>query len=87
MRFYYKKVNSAKANRDGDEEYYIVEHQLTDNEIEIITAVNELYDGRIPVSVTYVNTQGMQSSKPFEGINIVVTRYSDGTTKTTKIRR
>jgi hypothetical protein len=28
---------------------------------------------------------GQQSSKPFEGVNIVVTRYSDGTTSTTKV--
>jgi hypothetical protein len=29
----------------------------------------------------------MQSDKPFDGINIVVTRYSDGTTSTTKVVR
>lgn len=38
-------------------------------------------------SVTYVNSLGMQSSQPFSGVNVVVTRYTDGTTTTTKIVR
>ena len=39
------------------------------------------------VSTTYYNAQGMQSDKPFDGLNIVVTRYSNGTTSTTKVIR
>ena len=39
------------------------------------------------VGVTYFNAQGMQSDKPFDGVNIVVTKYSDGTTTTTKVLR
>jgi len=39
------------------------------------------------VGVTYVNAQGMQSDKPFDGLNIVVTRYSDGTMSTSKVMR
>ena len=49
--------------------------------------INELHDGIVPVDVTYVNPQGMKSSRPFDGVNIVVTRYSDGSTRTTKIIR
>ena len=37
------------------------------------------------VGVDYVNIAGAKSSKPWQGINIVVTRYSDGTTTTTKM--
>ena len=37
-------------------------------------------------SVTYVNLKGMQSNDPWDGINIVVTRYRNGVTKTTKVR-
>ncbi len=37
------------------------------------------------VGRTYYNAQGMKSDKPFDGINIVVTRYSDGTVSTTKV--
>ncbi len=55
----------------------------------ISTSIKGVYtDANKPVeSVTYVNAQGMQSSKPFDGINIVVTRYTDGTTSTTKVVR
>ena len=35
-------------------------------------------------SVTYVNSLGMTSDKPFEGVNIIITRYTDGTTSTSK---
>ena len=36
-------------------------------------------------SVHYYNTMGMESKTPFEGINIVVTRYTDGTTSAQKV--
>ena len=36
-------------------------------------------------SVEYYNAAGMKSNKPFEGINIVVTRYTDGTVSTKKV--
>lgn len=35
-------------------------------------------------SVEYVNMMGQRSLKPFEGVNIVVTTFTDGTTKATK---
>ena len=35
-------------------------------------------------SVNYVNTIGQVSNRPWQGVNVVVTRYTDGTTKTTK---
>ncbi len=51
----------------------------------IATAVNEiLFHGEI-VKTTYYNLQGMESSKPFDGLNIVVNRYSDGTTQAFKV--
>ena len=95
IRFYYKKtVNEVGANtlragnRDGEddensEEYYIVQYDGTADEL--VTAINEFYYGKAIVGVTYVNAQGMKSDKPFDGLNIVVTRYSDGTTSTVKV--
>lgn len=51
------------------------------------TAVSEVsYDGEV-VSRTYVNSLGMQSDEPFDGVNIVITRYSDGKVSTTKVIR
>ena len=43
--------------------------------------------GKRVVSVSYYNAAGMQSAQPFEGVNIVVTRYADGTKKTEKVIR
>lgn len=53
------------------------------------TGINEFVapnHGEI-VDQIFFNAQGMRSSQPFDGINIVVTRYSDGTTSTSKIVR
>ena len=73
---------------DGEEANpaYIVyplnsETSSTDN----VTAVNEILNGKTVVGVSYYNTLGQESQAPFEGINIVVTRYSDGTRSTAKV--
>ena len=34
--------------------------------------------------VVYYNVQGIESSEPFDGLNIVVTEYENGTKKTNK---
>ena len=52
-----------------------------------VTAVKELTSARQVESVRYYNVIGMESSKPFEGVNIVVTRYTDGTTSTVKVMK
>lgn len=82
------------GNRDGDEEevvpkeFYTV--QDSDNpDDEIPTSIKSVYDltqgyGEL-VSVTYYNLQGVQSSRPFDGINIVVKRYSDGHVTSSKV--
>ena len=94
IRFYYKKVvTEAQAQNSGSgaklggeaEEYFMA--QFEGDADDMVVALNEFMSGVVPVSVTYVNPQGMQSSRPFDGVNIVVTRYSDGTTRTSKIIR
>lgn len=51
------------------------------------TAVNEItYQGEV-VETLYYNVQGMVSDKPFDGVNIVVTRFGNGTTSVSKIVR
>ena len=66
---------------------YVTQDEATVDDIGtgIIEMLYEQLHGEV-VGVTYVNALGMQSDKPFEGINIVVTRYSDGTTSTSKVR-
>jgi hypothetical protein len=51
------------------------------------TGVNTIAtDGDEVVSVTYVNMSGVQSKQPWDGINIVVTRYKSGAVKSSKVR-
>ncbi|MBR6283676.1 MAG: starch-binding protein [Muribaculaceae bacterium] len=53
----------------------------------IITVVDDLtgHVERQVQGVIYYNVAGQHSSKPFPGINIAVTRYTDGSTSTAKI--
>lgn len=50
------------------------------------TAINGInVTPREVADVTYCNVAGMRANVPFEGVNIVVTRYTDGTTATCKV--
>ena len=52
------------------------------------TGINTVETGKGEVkSIKYVNVAGIVSDKPFQGINIVVTEYTDGTRTTTKMLR
>ena len=77
VRLYYKKIT-----RDGEHMYYVVEKELPWNNV--TTGVNEI-NAAGEVAKTYYNAQGIASDKPYDGVNIVVTKYSDGTSKTTKV--
>ena len=51
----------------------------------IPTAVENVNADKAVAGVQYVNLAGMTSDKPFDGMNVVVTTYSDGTTSTAKV--
>ena len=51
------------------------------------TGVEQPAAGKRVVSVRYYNAAGLQSSQPFEGVNIVVTTYADGSKKTEKMMK
>ncbi len=76
-----------RAGETADGKYYISEIEinttLKGGSDQIVTAVNDL-NYREVEQVIYYNTTGMASSKPFAGVNVVVTRYTDGTTVTSK---
>ena len=95
IRFYYRakiqddsatpdvNPNTFNAHRELSKSYYAAEESYDPGDPS--TSVSEFdYIGEI-VSQTYYNIQGMQSDKPFDGVNIVVTRYSDGTTSVSKV--
>lgn len=89
IRFYYKSAGNESPSEmrgAGDvpeaQMYYGSEGKFNPSGW---TALNEIVNSGHVVGVTYVNPQGMQSDRPFEGLNIVITRYSDGSTTTTKV--
>lgn len=49
-----------------------------------VTAVDDNVAAKTVASVKYYNVAGVESAEPFSGINIVVTRYTDGTVKSEK---
>lgn len=58
------------------------------SEDNIVTAISNIVAGSSEVkSVKYVNVAGVVSDKPFSGVNIVVTEYTDGSRTTSKMLR
>jgi len=85
-----RRAESAQAMTGSDYDYYVAEGRTEVVEhggASVVTGITGVKAdaNREVVGVTYVNTLGQQSSRPFEGVNMVVTRYSDGTTTTTKV--
>ncbi|MBR5726676.1 MAG: chitobiase/beta-hexosaminidase C-terminal domain-containing protein [Muribaculaceae bacterium] len=52
-----------------------------------ITAVKDVKGAKEVESVRFYNLMGVESMTPFEGINIVVTRYTDGSMTSRKVMR
>jgi len=50
----------------------------------VLTAIDAISDEDYKATVTYYNLTGVASPTPFEGVNIVVTRYGNGTTTSEK---
>ena len=82
VRFYYV-VDGMAGMRAGGPAGYGAESPGVGPEIE--TGIIENWTNRNIVSTIYVNPQGMQSTVPFDGVNIVINRYDDGTTSTSKV--
>ena len=61
-----------------------VEAEAVTMELEI-TAVNDINAAKAVTSVKYYNAAGVASSTAFKGVNVVVTRYADGTKTVTKV--
>lgn len=56
-------------------------HLVIDNK----TAVEEINANKAVAGVAYYNLAGQQSAQPVNGVNIVVTTYTDGSTTTAKV--
>ena len=80
--------SKAEPELPADDKYYLVEAQtsVTIEPGSVVTGlVQNLNNSREVVGVKYYNMLGIESDRPFDGVNIVVTRYSDGSTTSTKI--
>jgi len=55
------------------------------NALTISTAVNDINADKAVAGVKYYNVAGVESNEAFDGVNIVVTTYVDGTTSAVKV--
>lgn len=84
-----KRASAQAPRREGAAQQYVV-YPVTmtkitaENENGVVTGVSTLGGERNVVSRQYVNLAGVRSSQPWNGVNIVITTYSDGTTTATK---
>ena len=73
------------GNDDSDDNLnYIVYPLDFDTTSSLLSAISTVYSNCEVVGVEYVNVSGLVSDKPHKGVNIVVTRYRDGSTTVTK---
>lgn len=82
----YMKSVGPMEDVDASRNLVVMPLNLSGGNDNIITAISNIYsDGcREVVGVDYVNVAGMISDRPFQGMNIVVTRFSDGSKTTSK---
>lgn len=83
-----KRATSSSLKAETDE--YVLypltplEYMGQMGEGEVYTAIDNLGSKSV-TSVKYYNMMGVESDVPFQGVNIVVTRYDDGTQSTAKV--
>lgn len=53
----------------------------------VATGVNDVNCAKEVKGVSYFNMMGVESAQPFDGVNIMVTTYTDGTSSATKVLR
>lgn len=76
----------AGDNPDG--KYYIMEQVIPfvlEKDDNLIVSVKGVYADKQVMDVIYYNMMGQSSSTPFSGVNVQLTRYTDGTTSTVKV--
>ena len=78
---------TGSKNRDGNVEPGSYAVYPLEGGSNAVTSIVEKWNNERPVEVMYVNIMGQTSDKPFNGLNIVVTRYSNGTITTKKVIR
>ena len=73
-----------KAGQTPTGNYIVYPLDLVVDQTHIVTAVQTVTAGKAVQSVTYCDLAGRMSRRPLQGVNIIVTRYTDGTVTTSK---
>ncbi len=78
-----KKMPSLKVDTT-DPDYY-TNYTIMPVNATSVTAINDIDLAKQVTKVTYINMTGLESNTPFQGMNIVVTLYNDGTKAISKV--
>ena len=79
---------SSYLRDDSTDPIVVYPLNFTSDGSELPTAINDVFAGNgVVKSVKYFNVAGIESDTPFQGVNIVVTEYTDGTRTTAKMLR
>lgn len=84
-----RRVEGFDVGEAGEpaSEYHVMVYPLNLPHAGIVTGVEQNVVDRAIESVHYCDLQGRISDTPHNGVNIVVTTYTDGTTSTTKLMK
>ena len=86
VEIYLVNGDVTSVNELSNSNYYItkVSHTIV-KDPDISTGVEDVDAEKTVAGVTYYNLLGVSSDSPFEGVNVVVTTYTDGTKSSKKI--
>lgn len=89
-RYQIMLIYDGDINTVGVKSFYYGGDTVTESEMGLYdinpTSINEVVS-KDEVNVTYYDLTGKSSNVPFNGLNIMVTTYSDGSTRTCKIMK
>ena len=78
--------NGSKMSADDELAYQnLIVYPTSITEENQFVGIENLKGNKKVVNMQYANICGQLADTPFEGLNIVITRYEDGTTMTTKV--
>ena len=80
------KEEAVPSHVDGASTKFMV-YPLDLDANKVATGVNDVNSAKEVKGVSYFNMMGVESAQPFDGVNIMVTTYTDGTQSATKVLR
>ena len=78
-------TTDAKSASDASTKFVVYPLNLEAGNVS--TGVNDVNSAKEVKGVSYFNMMGVESAQPFDGVNIMVTTYTDGTSSAAKVLR